>query len=103
MFNTDTDHRLKAHAEAARQAIRGDVGHAVNTCGPACDQGPSESLKHGPVRVPIRERLSRDASKSGEEAQHRFTLLARLDAMPGAAEFLDILQAAIDLGYIARW
>lgn len=104
MFNTDTDHRLKAQAEAARQAIRSDMGHAVNACGPSREQGPSESLKGGPVRVPIRERLSRDAHKAGEDAQQRFSLLMRLDAAPGTAEFLDILQSAIDLGYITpRW
>lgn len=103
MFNTDKDYRIKA--EAAAQ-IRGDIGHAVDACATSCGQGysPSESLKGGPFRVPIRERLARDASKAGEDAQQRFSLLARLDSAPGTAEFLDILQAAIDLGYITpRW
>lgn len=94
----EVDARILEQKKQAHYAEQGLGRIADGPMNAGCSTGLNEA-----VRVPIGERLRRDLAKASRESNERFVFAARLEAMPGSAEMLDLIQTAFDLGYLQRY
>lgn len=105
MFEREArDKAVAAGQEMYRRRQMTDSGSLLKDGGAMAGAGCSTTQSHVATdqccRVPVKEQLRSRAHKACQEAQGLLTFQAKLDALPGADDMLEIIQQAFDLGLI---